>query len=241
MTEALSTELASSLQIAARLLIALLLGALVGVERQWRQRTAGLRTNALVSLGAASFTLFSTQVDGDASPTRVAAQVVSGVGFLGAGVMLKDGATVRGLNTAATLWCAAAVGVCAGAGQWLNAVLVTALILLTHVTLRPVARRINAGAVHDDSEIVRLYRTRLVCDEAQEARVRALLLQAIGPSLLVLRSLHSEHDGPDEVVVTADMISEQPADALVEQIVGRISLEPGIVSASWRSWRDDAL
>src|ERR1700748_3301825 len=97
-----------------RLLLALLLGALIGIERQWRQRAAGLRTNTLVCLGAAAFVdLGTTFAPGT---TQVVAYVVSGVVFLGAGAIMKDGASVRGLNTAATLWCSAAVGACAGAG-----------------------------------------------------------------------------------------------------------------------------
>jgi putative Mg2+ transporter-C (MgtC) family protein len=86
------------------------LGAVIGFERQWRNRLAGLRTNTLVALGAASFVVFAELVPGDASPTRVAAQVVSGIGFLGAGIIFREGFNVRGLNTAATLWCSAAVG-----------------------------------------------------------------------------------------------------------------------------------
>jgi putative Mg2+ transporter-C (MgtC) family protein len=86
-------------EIAIRLGIALLIGAVIGFERQWRQRMAGLRTNALVSIGAAGFVVFSMTVSGDNSPTRVAAQIVSGIGFLGAGVILREGINIRGLNT----------------------------------------------------------------------------------------------------------------------------------------------
>ncbi|MDR0251735.1 MAG: MgtC/SapB family protein, partial [Brucellaceae bacterium] len=95
----------------ASLTAAFILGGIIGFERQWRQRLAGLRTNTLVAVGAATFVLFASLVDGDTSPTRVAAQIVSGIGFLGAGIIFKEGFNVRGLNTAATLWCSAAVGV----------------------------------------------------------------------------------------------------------------------------------
>src|SRR6201990_3279989 len=100
--------------------MATLMGACIGFERQWRQRLAGLRTNTLVALGAASFVVFSGLVPGDNSPTRVAAQLVSGIGFLGAGLIFKEGLSVRGLNTAATLWCSAAVGLLAGEGMGLH-------------------------------------------------------------------------------------------------------------------------
>lgn len=100
-------------QAAVNLSVAFALGALIGFERQWRQRLAGLRTNTLVALGAAIFMVFSALFPGGQAPTRVAAQVISGIGFLGAGVIFKEGLNVRGLNTAATLWCSAAVGLVA--------------------------------------------------------------------------------------------------------------------------------
>ena len=114
---------------AARAGAALVLGAAVGLERQWRQRTAGLRTNALVALGAALFELFAVLLSGarDVDPTRIAAYVVSGIGFLGAGVILRDGIHVRGINTAATIWCSAAVGILAGAGYLPAAAIAAAL------------------------------------------------------------------------------------------------------------------
>ena len=111
-------------EMALRLGAGLALGSVIGMERQWRARGAGLRTNALVATGAALFVLlsaygFDTGPRGGprvADPTRVAAQIVSGIGFLGGGVILREGLNVRGLNTAATLWCAGAVGALAGAG-----------------------------------------------------------------------------------------------------------------------------
>jgi putative Mg2+ transporter-C (MgtC) family protein len=98
-----------------RLGIALALGSAIGFERQWNQKMAGLRTNALVALGACGFVVFSAMV-GEGDPTRIAAQVVTGIGFLGAGVILREGINVHGINTAATLWCSAMVGTFAGGG-----------------------------------------------------------------------------------------------------------------------------
>ena len=105
------------IEFASKLGLALVLGSAIGIERQWRQRSAGLRTNALVSLGAVAFVLLSrslTASGGD--PSRIASQIVAGIGFLGAGVIMREGLTVQGLNTAATIWCSAAVGSLAGAG-----------------------------------------------------------------------------------------------------------------------------
>src|SRR5258707_13112934 len=94
---------------------AFILGTLIGAERQYRQRTAGLRTNVLVSVGAAAFVDLAGHLAGADGSVRVIAYVVSGIGFLGAGAIMKEGMNVRGLNTAATLWASAAVGGCAGA------------------------------------------------------------------------------------------------------------------------------
>jgi putative Mg2+ transporter-C (MgtC) family protein len=105
------------LQSATNLAVAVGLGTVIGFERQWRNRLAGLRTNTPVALGAASSVVFSSLIPGERTPTQIAAQVVSGVGLLGAGLIFREGASVRGLNTAATLWCPAAVGVLAGGGH----------------------------------------------------------------------------------------------------------------------------
>jgi putative Mg2+ transporter-C (MgtC) family protein len=119
------------------------LSSLIGFERQWRNRLAGLRTNTLVALGAASFVIFEQLVPREASPTRVAAQIVSGIGFLGAGLIFREGLSVRGLNTAATIWCSAAVGVLAGAGYPTHAALAAAFVLFVNLLLRPIIIFIN--------------------------------------------------------------------------------------------------
>ena len=111
----------------------MLLGSAIGFERQWHQKMAGLRTNALVALGASGFVAFSGMV-GAGDPTRVAAQVVTGIGFLGAGVILRgQGARVYHLTTAASLWVTTGVGVLCGLGEWKLAVVATALVLLVLV------------------------------------------------------------------------------------------------------------
>jgi uncharacterized membrane protein YhiD involved in acid resistance len=131
------------LDFSARLGVALLLGGMIGLERQWRQRGAGLRTNALVSTGAAMFVMLSVMTPGDSSPTRIAAQVVSGIGFLGGGVIVREGLSVRGLDTAATLWCAAALGCLCGAGFQQQALIGALAILVSNILLRPLANKIN--------------------------------------------------------------------------------------------------
>ena len=117
------------------LVAAVLFGAVIGLERQLRGHPAGLHTNALVALGAAAYMIAGVLVGDSSGPARVAGQVVTGVGFLCAGVIMHQGATVRGINTAATVWCASAVGVLAGLGYLGWAALVTALVTIANVVL----------------------------------------------------------------------------------------------------------
>ncbi|GAN63741.1 MgtC/SapB transporter [Acetobacter indonesiensis NRIC 0313] len=124
-------------------LSAFLFGTLIGAERQFRQRTAGLRTNALVAIGASAFVDLAERIGGDTSAIRVIAYVVSGVGFLGAGVIMKDGPNVRGLNTAATLWCSAAIGACTGCDMIAEAALLTVFILSANTILRVLVKWID--------------------------------------------------------------------------------------------------
>lgn len=127
-----------------RLLIALVLGAAIGFERQWRHKMAGVKTNALVSLGSALFILLAAKITGDnSSSARIAAQIVTGIGFLGAGAIMKEGFNVSGLNTAATIWCSGAVGCLAGLGFWYEASIGTFFVIISHLVLRPVENRIE--------------------------------------------------------------------------------------------------
>ncbi|GAA1456748.1 MgtC/SapB family protein [Nocardiopsis exhalans] len=223
-------------EFALRLGCALALGALVGVERQWRARMAGLRTNALVAVGSALFVLLAVNTVDEISPTRIAAQVVSGIGFLGAGVILRDGINVRGINTAATIWCAAAVGVLAGSGLYLGALMGAATIVAANVLLRPIARVLENRPADAASEVQTCYRLRVVCRDDQEAHVRALLLQALLGTGFVLRSLDSRHieDEQHMVTVQADLTATGRQDEVLEQAISRLSLEPGVSAVHWK-------
>lgn len=221
-------------EILIRLGTAVVLGALIGLERQWRQRMAGLRTNALVSTGAACFLVFAALMPGDDSRARVAAQVVSGIGFLGAGVILREGLNVRGLNTAATLWCSAAVGTLAGGGLLWQASLASGVVVLANVLLRPVVRLINTQPL-SAADMEAYYTVRVVCPGPEEARVRALLLQGTNSGGLGLRRLESTNiDGTDNVEVSASLFAANRNDSVLEQVIGRLSLEPKISAVKWQ-------
>ena len=134
--------------LAIRLLLASLFGAAVGFERELHGHPAGMRTHLLVSLGSALFTVlsahgFGAAEDPNVDPTRIAAQIVSGIGFLGAGAILKEGLSIRGLTTAASLWATAAIGLAAGAGEHLLAIVGTGIVLFSLWPLNRVADRIH--------------------------------------------------------------------------------------------------
>jgi putative Mg2+ transporter-C (MgtC) family protein len=127
----------------AGLLAAVALGALIGLERQWRKHPAGLHTNALVALGAAAYVIAGVLMGDNTGPARIAGQVVTGVGFLCAGLIWHEGGTVRGINTAVTVWCSCAVGVFCGFGLILWAALIAVLVLLVNVVLHYLEHRIG--------------------------------------------------------------------------------------------------
>jgi putative Mg2+ transporter-C (MgtC) family protein len=202
----------------ARLGAGLGCGVVIGLERQWRQRMAGLRTNALVAVGATLFVLLQEATQGGGSADRIAAQIVSGVGFLGAGVIMRDGLNVRGINTAATLWCAAAVGALAGSGLLLYAAIGAAAVVFANLLLRPVARTLDSQP-RGGTEVETAYVFRAVCRAKHEANVRALIVQAVSGESFQLRALHSEDVGDDGalVEVRADLVTVGARDdALLE-------------------------
>jgi putative Mg2+ transporter-C (MgtC) family protein len=135
----------SDLELIERLCLAAALGAVLGLEREWRQKYAGLRTNILIAIGAALFTVMSIDLSASAGgdPTRVASQIVTGIGFLGAGAIMRTGVGIRGLTTASMIWVNAAIGVAVGGGEYRLAVIATGVTLLVLVVLTPVERWIE--------------------------------------------------------------------------------------------------
>jgi putative Mg2+ transporter-C (MgtC) family protein len=220
---------------ALRVFAALCLGALIGAERQLRQRMAGLRTNALVAAGSALFVTISAFSDDPQGHARVAAQVVSGIGFLGAGVIMREGLNVRGLNTAATLWCSAAVGVLAGLGRVPEAAIGAAFVLAANFLLRGVAQRINVQGAAAATEVEQAYRIAAICHANEEVHVRSLMLHMLnGMPALVLQSLHSEDAASgDRIEVRADVLATPGNEALLEQIVSRVSMESSVSAVRW--------
>lgn len=219
-----------------RVAAALVLGALIGAERQLRQRLTGLRTNALVSTGACLFVLMSQGVPGMAGDaSRIAAYVVSGIGFLGGGVIMRDGLNVRGLNTAATLWCTAAIGVLCSMGLLLEAALGTLAVLCANILLRDIAQRLNHLDTLAGSEVEQRYSVDIVCRAEDEIQVRSLMLHDLEGGSLRLQSLHSQDQAtPGRLEVRAELLGKPGTTTQLERLVSRVSLEKGVSSVSWR-------
>jgi putative Mg2+ transporter-C (MgtC) family protein len=219
-----------------RLFVALVLGGVIGAERQWRQRAAGMRTNTLVCFGAAAFVDLGITIGGPNS-TNVIAYVVSGVGFLGAGAIMKDGGSIRGLNTAATLWCSAAVGACAGAGEMLDAAFVTTLLLGINILFRPMSRFIDRRSLAQQIESIDepvSYQIGAVCPASRETEVRALLLRALAERPLLLRELRSEDIGETEdVFLRAEVEASHRENDLVEQVATELRSNDDVSKAEW--------
>jgi putative Mg2+ transporter-C (MgtC) family protein len=219
--------------------VALALGIAIGLERQWRQHPAGLRTNALVALGSALFVALSFLVNQESSPTRVAAQVVSGLGFLGGGVILREGVNVRGLNTAATLWCSGAVGTMAGAGFLFEATVGTVAVLVINLWLRPVVRWIDART-KTTTDVETYYRLRVTCADGEGSRfdgahIRAILLRHVGNHpRMSIQGITTEEIEKEGKAVVADVFALERNDRAMEEIVARLSIEPEVTGVSWQ-------
>jgi len=221
------------IEIITRILIAFILGGIIGTERQWRHRTAGLRTNTLVSLGSALFVILSLKISGDSSPSRIASQIVSGIGFLGAGVIMKEGFTVRGLNTAATLWCSAAVGSLAGMGLWPIAVIGTASVVLAHISLRPIANYFNMRPIKYDYATI-YYNIKINCSKSVENHIRLLLIESLKNTKFQMKSLKTLSEGiEDRIEICADVFIYGKHSNCLENIVNKISVEKDVYSVSW--------
>jgi putative Mg2+ transporter-C (MgtC) family protein len=216
-----------------RLALALFFGGLIGFERQWRQKMAGLRTNVLVALGATAYVLFAYRLTPMGDATRMAGQVVTGIGFLGAGVIMHEGVNVHGLNTAATLWCSAAVGMFCGAGMVVEAAAFAVFVTLTNMVMRPLVSWINRHA-GPPAEIEQRYVIKITASKADEARLRAGLVEALQTGQLGLQQLKSTGLDGDEIEIAATIVAPHREDAKMEALVVRAGLQPSVTAAKWQ-------
>ena len=205
------------------------LSMIIGFERQYRHRMVGLRTNVLVSLGSFLFVVMSFGLSPKHQDiTRIAASVVSGIGFLGAGVILRDGSKIKGLNTAATLWCVSAIGVLTACGMLLEASIGALFVLISNVVLRIFSLGIMNRVKKYQKEKCTI---RISCKKNSEVIVRTMIAKSIEKNSLLLESLERNEITEKEVKLKAIIITMRTE--IVEDIVSNISADPGVSSISF--------
>lgn len=217
-------DFASLADTAVSLTTAFLFGGLIGFERQYRQRTAGLRTNILVAVGAAIFVDAANRLTGHDGAIHVMAYVVSGIGFLGAGVIMREEGNVRGINTAATLWASGAVGACAGADLILEAGLATLFILAANTLMRPVVRFINKQPLDTTSVEVTNSVYIITPKHAQKIALKQFI-ETLEKAGYQAHDVKVHQFGADEVeiqaVLTDAAVDGNEMDALIAQIASK--------------------
>lgn len=219
---------------------AFLLGAIIGFERQWQQKNAGLRTNTLVAIGAASFVLLSINLyslsGGD--PSRITAQIVTGIGFIGAGVIMKDGFNVRGLNTAATIWCSAAVGTLTGMGFLFEALATTSAVVLSHLILRPISNRLSKLSAYSKTEVKETYyQVSIQCPLDIESNLRFWLLSHIeANNQLLVRSITRNvlESNSKEITIQVEVATIGEQENLLENLVTNLIMKQEVTRAGWK-------
>lgn len=214
-----------------RILLSISLGFFIGLERQITGHTAGIRINVLISMGSCLFMMFPI-IYGSDEVCRIASYIVSGVGFLCSGVIFKDGGTVRGLNTAATLWCTAAIGVLASSGNYLFATVATGILIISNLLFRPLALKVKPMTGWEESE--KIYRISVTCRETLETDIRSMLINGNTCKTLYLNHLDSGDVVGDKVEIIAEYCSVGSSkNHVLESIVCRILKIPDVVSAGW--------
>ena len=211
---------------------AFVLGTLIGAERQYRQRTAGLRTNVLVAVGAAAFVDLAQRIAGATEAVRVISYVVSGIGFLGAGVIMKEGMNVRGLNTAATLWCSAAVGACAGTDMIAEAALLTVFVLAGNTLLRPLVNMINRIPI-DDRATEATYEVSIISSRDAMPEMRDLLVERLEQANYPVSDVEIVERGDDTVEIVATLVSTAVDPHEIEEVTSYLAKQAGVSNATW--------
>ncbi len=225
---------------AVHLLAAAVLGAIIGLERQYTRHPAGILTNLLVCLGSFAFTAFSYLCfRNGVDLTRVAAGIVSGIGFLGAGVIMREGGNIRGLNTAATVWSSAAVGILCCINNLLYAAMVSAAIVFLHLVLHPISHRIDKLRKYDKSDNSKeeaLYHISVVCPDEAELEVRKNIMSIIKnePEAL-LHTLETVNiPNEDNKKIRAYISTQTSNDSLIESLITKVGKNEEIISAGWK-------
>ena len=217
-----------SFEFILRITLCFLLGCAIGLERQFRRRIAGIRTITLVSLGAFLFVSISNlSPAGDV--TRIAAQVVSGIGFLGAGVILRDGTNIKGLNTAATLWCSAAIGALTALGLLVEAIVGVAYILLANLFLRFISRKLLKSTIHTK---IKNYTLNVLCKENSETSVKSILIHKLKSHQISIKSFSTvKMDNKVQFEIQMEVDNSFVND--IDSIITKLCVEPNVLSVKY--------
>jgi putative Mg2+ transporter-C (MgtC) family protein len=225
-------QLADFLDTLISLFTAFVLGTLIGAERQYRQRTAGLRTNVLVAVGAAAFVDLAMHLTGADGAVRVISYVVSGIGFLGAGVIMKQGMDVRGLNTAATLWASAAVGSCAGADMVAQAVALTVFVIAGNTLLRPLVNAINRIPLDEKASEATYYFKVAVATEALPD-IRDRLVEKLENAKYPVADVDVVEIGDDILEIVAKLVATAVDPNELNAVAVDLQRQSGVRHATW--------
>ena len=213
-------------------LLSLLLGSVMGLERQWHRRLLDLKTNALVSLGSCLFMLVTAKGAEFEDYVRMAGQIVVGVGFIGGGLLFRDGPYTKGINTAATLWCCAAVGVLCGIHRWTEATFATVTIICANTVLRQVAQFLNLKMGSNDNltESVQIH---LQCQRADALEIQKYILRFIDTNHLELKASQTETLAPDLFRLSYTVLWEHGQYSHAGVALMQNLSPPGAMSCSW--------
>ena len=220
-----------------RISICFVLGLIIGIERQYRRRVAGMRTITLVALGSFLFVSISFLTN-PVDVTRIAAQVVSGIGFLGAGVIIRDGQNIRGLNTAATLWWSAAVGTLTALGFIIEAVIGVLYILVSNIILRIVSKKMMNKIKSNQMEH---YSLTVLCDKEKELTIKNMLLQKLRSNQIFIKSFNTSKFEDNKKIETNIDIASNEVDSF-NNTINKLCLESGVNSVMFNkltSYADD--
>lgn len=217
---------------AISLCAAFVLGGLIGLERQYRQRTAGLRTNILVAVGAAIFVDAANRLTGNDGAVHVMAYVVSGIGFLGAGVIMREEGNVRGINTAATLWASGAIGACAGADLILEACLATIFVLAANTLLRPIVSVINRQPL--DTEGVEVTNSVYIITP-KHAQKHALkqFIKTLEEAGYQTQDIEVHQFGAEDVEIQVVLTTAAVDGDKMDQLIAKIADQEFVIQAFW--------
>lgn len=223
-----------------RILLAVVLGIVLGLERQLTNHVTGIRTNVIVCVGSFAFTAFSYLCFTDGVDlTRVASGIVSGIGFLGAGVILSDGTKVKGLTTAASIWASSAVGILCCLDNILYAIIVAATLVFCHLILHPVSEFINKQQKYDKEKRKNeeaFYKISIICEEERADEIKTHIVQYIrNLDNILLRNLSMRGTEGGNKKITAEVSTRTKDNELIERVITHVGKQENIISTGWEN------